>query len=130
MMNQIQYDTRQLLYIIHLVNKFQIVIMYKCKVIYIQIPKGNQICSFLTFRYYFQINFTFLFIMSKIQYDTHRLLYIIHLVNKFQIVIMYECKVIYIQISKGNQICSFLTFRYYFQINFTFLFIMSKIQYD
>ena len=47
--------------------------------------------------------------MSKIQYDIHQLEYIIHLVNKFQIVIMHECKVIRIQIPKSNQICSFLT---------------------
>ena len=47
MMSKIQYDTHQLQYIIHLVNKFQIVITHKCKVIRIQIPKSNQICSFL-----------------------------------------------------------------------------------
>ena len=48
MMGQIQYFKHQLQYIIQLVNKFQIVITHECKVIHIQIPKSNQICSFLT----------------------------------------------------------------------------------
>ena len=47
MMVQIQYCTHQLQYIIQIVNKFQIVITYECKVIHKQIPKSNQICSFL-----------------------------------------------------------------------------------
>ena len=109
MMSKIQCDTHQLLYIIHLVDKFQIVIMYECKVICIQIPKSNQMCSFLTLLGSISRLTSLLFMMSKVQYDIHQLLYIIHLVKKFQIVIMYKCKVIYIQIPKGNQICSFLT---------------------
>ena len=170
MMSKIQCDTHQLLYIIHLVNKFQIVITHECKVIHIQIPKSNQICSFLTildsiswltlpyihdgpnsilstsatiyyptcqqisdcynarvpsyshtnsgkqsnlfifdhFGQYFLMQFHFLFMMGQIQYCTHQLQYIIQLVNKFQIVITHECKVIHKQIPKSNQICSFL----------------------
>ena len=108
MMSKIQYCKHQLQYIIQLVNKFRIVIMYECQVIRIQIPKSNQICSFLTIWTVFPDQLHFLFMMSKIQYYIHQLEYIIHLVNGFQIVITHECKVIHIQISKSNKICSFL----------------------
>ena len=107
-MSKIQCDTHQLLYIIHLVDKFQIVIMYECKVICIQIPKSNQMCSFLTLLGSISRLTSLLFMMSKVQYDIHQLLYIFHLVNKFQIVITHVCKVIHIRIPKSNQICSFL----------------------
>ena len=109
MMSKIQYDIHQLEYIIHLVNKFQIVIMHECKVIHIQIPKSNQICSFLTILD--SISWlTSPFIhdeQNSIRYTSTTIYY--PTCNKFQIVIMHECKVIRIQIPKSNQICSFLT---------------------
>ena len=109
MMSKIQYDTHQLLYIIHLVNKFQIVITHECKVIRIQIPKSNQICSFLklldsiswlTSRYIHDEQNSIRYTSTTIYYPT---------LNKFRIVIMYECQVIHIQIPKSNEIRSFLT---------------------
>ena len=47
--------------------------------------------------------------MHQIQFDTHYLEYIIHLVNKFQYVITYECNVIHKEFIYSNQIGSFLT---------------------
>ena len=109
MLDQIQYDIHQLEYIIHYVNKFQIVIMHECKVIHIRIPRSNQICSFLklldsiswlTSRYIHDEQNSIRYTSTTIYYPT---------LNKFRIVIMYECQVIRIQIPKSNQICSFLT---------------------
>ena len=51
----------------------------------------------------------FIFILHQIQFDTHYLEYIIHLVNKFQYVITYECNVIHKEFIYSNQIGSFLT---------------------
>ena len=108
MMSQIQYFTHRLQYIIQLVNKFQIVITHECQVIRIQIPVSNQICSFLTILDSISWLISLFIHDGQIQYCTHQLQYIIQLVNKFQIVITHECKVIHKQIPKSNQICSFL----------------------
>ena len=109
MMVQIQYCTHQLQYIIQIVNKFQIVITYECKVIHKQIPKSNQICSFL--KLLDSISWLIsLFIHdgpNSIRYTSTTIYY--PTCKQIRIVIMYECQVIRIQIPKSNQICSFLT---------------------
>ena len=62
------------------------------------------------FPYYFQ----FIFILHQIQFD---------LVDKFQLVISHECKVIHKEFIYSNQIGSFLTFWTLFPIIFNFIHI-------
>ena len=102
MLDQIQYDIHQLEYIIHYVNKFHIVIMHEC-VIHIRIEVVMKLLdsiSWLTSRYIHDEQNSIRYTSTTIYYPT---------LNKFRIVIMYECQVIRIQIPKSNQICSFLT---------------------
>ena len=55
------------LYIIHLVNKFQVVITYKCKVIHKEFIYSNQIGSFLITWTLFPDYLQFIFILHQIQ---------------------------------------------------------------
>ena len=110
MMGQIQYFTHQLQYIIHLVNKFQIVITHKCKVIHIQIPKSNQIRSFLTILDSIS-RLTLICFDDWTKFNTIHINYNILsiLSTNLHVVIRFKCKVIHIPIPKSNEIRSFLT---------------------